>query len=45
MHNVFYPMDWQETTIDIRKIWAMYECKTTDEIQKSNELFESEDYF
>ena len=44
IHNIFYPIDWQETNIDIQKLWLINECKTKEDIEKANILFENPEF-
>jgi hypothetical protein len=31
MHSLFFPMTWQETSVNIQKLW-MLECTSTKDV-------------
>ena len=44
IHQCFYPIQWQEASLNIEKLWSMKECKNADDIEKASEMFKNSGY-
>ena len=45
MHNIFYPQTWREASLDIAKLWFMNECRSEEDLDLADRMFEDMDYF
>lgn len=43
MHSLFFPMTWQETSVNIQKLW-MLECTSTKDVNSMEQLFQNRNY-
>jgi hypothetical protein len=44
MHDIFYPQTWQEATLTCEKLWLLTECKSKEDFQNCDKLFETPEY-